>query len=68
MLDHEIKVSNELLKRHRTKEFKAKGVAGAEGQGELSKYVETNGWIPCEANVHISNIEELISKRKSGDS
>ena len=60
VLDHEIKVSNDLLKRHGMKEFQTKGVAGAEGQRELAEYVETDGWIPCEANVHISNIEELI--------
>lgn len=61
VLDHEIKVSNDLLKRYRTKEFQAKRVAGAESQSELAKYIETDGWIPCEANVHISNIEGLIN-------
>lgn len=60
VLDQEIKASNELLKKHRIKQFKAKGVVGAEAQSELAKYIETDGWIPCEATVHISNTEELI--------
>lgn len=61
VLDHELKSSNEILKRNKTQEFKAKGVTGADTQENLCKYIETDGWIPCDANVHISNIEGLIN-------
>ena len=60
VLDHELKMSNEILKGNNTQEFKAKGVTGAETQENLCKYIETEGWIPCDTNVHISNTEDLI--------
>ena len=27
---------------------------------ELCRYVKTYGWFPCDANIHISNIEGVI--------
>lgn len=59
-LDHEIKLSNEVLCRNGDKSFQSEGVSGAGSQEELCKYIETEGWMPCDANIHISNIESLI--------
>lgn len=60
-LNHEIKSSNDLLKSINPQIcFKAKSVAGAESRAELSKYIKPDGWMPCDANIHISNVEHLI--------
>lgn len=40
--------------------FKARRVSGAGAREELCKYVKTYGWFPCDANIHISNIEGII--------
>ena len=40
--------------------FRVSKVKGAESREALSKYVKTKGWIPCDANIHISNIEAII--------
>ena len=60
VLDHEIKASNELLRKHRIDEFQAKRVCGAESRQNLSRYIKTDGWMPCDASIHISNVEGLI--------
>jgi hypothetical protein len=61
ILDHELKTSNELLKKNNIAEFQAKGVSGAGSKEELRKYIETEGWEPYDAFVHISNVEKLIT-------
>ncbi|MCI8781354.1 MAG: hypothetical protein HFH70_11870 [Lachnospiraceae bacterium] len=60
VLDHEIKSSNVVLNRNAVSAFQSKGVSGAESQEMLCKYIETEGWMPCDANIHVSNIENLI--------
>lgn len=60
VLDHEIKSSNGLLRKYHISEFQAKGVSGAESRQNLSKYIKTDGWVPCDANIHISNVEGVI--------
>lgn len=40
--------------------FQARRVSGAGSREELCKYVKTYGWFPCDANIHISNIEGVI--------
>jgi PKD repeat protein len=60
VLDHEIKISNALLKKYKINQFQAKGVSGAESRQNLSQYIQTDGWIPCDTNIHISNVEGLI--------
>ena len=60
ILDQEIKASNTCLKKHGIQVFQAKGVSGAESQEELSKYIKTIDWMPCDANIHISNVERLV--------
>lgn len=61
VLNHELKVSNEVLKLNNIKEFQAHSVTGADSQEHLCRYIETDGWMPCNASVHISNIEGLIN-------
>lgn len=60
ILDHELKKSNELLKKKSIDEFRAKGVSGAGSKEELKKYIKTEDWEPYDAFVHISNVEKLI--------
>lgn len=60
VLDRELKASNEVLSKHNIEQFQAKAVSGADSRKSLSRYIETEGWIPCDAVIHISNVEELI--------
>lgn len=60
VLNRELKNANELLNRNNICEFQAQSVAGADSQEKLSRYIETDGWIPCNASVHITNIEGLV--------
>lgn len=60
ILNHELQTSNELLRKKGLIQFKAKSVCGAGSREALGKYIKTNGWEPYDANVHISNVEDLI--------
>ncbi|MGF7233318.1 HD domain-containing protein [Arachidicoccus sp.] len=40
--------------------FKIKRVKGADSIESMAAYIEAIGWKPCSANVHISNIENII--------
>lgn len=60
VLDHELRSSNELLRKKGIPEFKAQSVCGANSREELSKYIQTSGWKPFDACVHISNVEDII--------
>lgn len=62
VLDHELKSSNELLKRKNIPQFQVQGVSGAESREALSRYIKTEGWTPCDATLHVSNVEDLVSK------
>lgn len=57
--DNELKSSNELL-RIDGLEFPHDGVSGASSKEALAKYVETEGWKPCNFGVHTSNVKTLI--------
>ena len=62
VLNNEIKSSNRLLKSINPDLcFQAKEVAGAYSREELSQYIRTENWTPCEATIHISNVADLIS-------
>lgn len=43
MLNHELKVSNELMKRNNICEFQVHSVTGADSQEHLCQYIETDG-------------------------
>lgn len=60
---HEINSSNELLRnrgRQTAPEFKVKRVIGSESVEELVKYLRVDGWMPCGAKPHVSNVESLV--------
>ena len=61
VLNNELTSSNQLLESIDSRLcFQAKEVTGAYSKTELSKYIRTDGWIPCESNIHISNVVNLI--------
>jgi hypothetical protein len=41
-------------------QFQVKGVSGANSRQALAKYIKTNGWVPCDVSVHISDVAHLI--------
>ena len=60
VLNHELHDANELLKKYNYPQFQAKEVCGYKSRESLSKYIMTDGWKPFDAQIHISNVEELI--------
>lgn len=56
--DRELKSCEDILEGD--ERFLCKKVAGATSKTELCKYIKTEGWIPKNANIHISNIQSLI--------
>jgi len=60
IFDEELKKSNNLLIANHIKEFPHNGVSGANSKEDLAKYIETEGWQPCNFGVHTSNIKNLI--------
>lgn len=62
---HEIASSNELLRnrsRQNAPEFKVKRVSGAESIEKLVRYLRVEGWMPCGAKPHVSNVESLVKE------
>jgi len=62
---HEIASSNELLRnraRQTAPEFKVKRVSGSESIEELVRYLRVDGWMPCGAKPHVSNVESLVKE------
>lgn len=60
VLNNEIKGSNECLKNHGMQEFQIKRIKGADSQERLAEQIKTTGWKPCNACIHISDVENLI--------
>lgn len=62
MIEKEIRSSNALLESRRTEtpQFKVKRVKGIESPELMSKYVQTEGWHPCVAEIHVGNLENLV--------
>ncbi|KAB0685368.1 HD domain-containing protein [Burkholderia territorii] len=61
----EIDSSNELLRlrnRASSPEFAVKRVKGAASTVELTKYLRVEGWTPCNAKPHVSNVESLVKE------
>jgi hypothetical protein len=63
MIEKEIRSSNALLesKQIRTQQFQAKRVKGIESPELMGNYIQTEGWNPCVAEVHVGNIESLVN-------
>lgn len=62
VFDEELKKSNNLLKTiDKDLVFPRTGVMGANSKEELSEYIKTEGWQPCNIGVHASNINAMIT-------
>lgn len=64
LLDKEIKASQEAIREYLTDvpEFYIEGVKGVESPAAISEFIETKGWLPIASELHVSNIESLVSK------
>lgn len=64
LVEQEIRASNSLLLSRDLPEcsppFRTQRIAGADSPSALSEYVRVNGWRPCSARIHVSNIEGLV--------
>src|SRR5258708_6434006 len=65
VLDAEIRASNNLLLSRVQKDssspaFNMQRVTGANAPSELSKSIETDGWTPTSARIHVGNLERLV--------
>ncbi len=63
MIEKEIRSSNALLesKQIKTQQFQIKRVKGVESPELMGNYIQTDGWNPCMAEVHVGNIESLVN-------
>lgn len=65
LLDGELRSANDLLRSRVQREssspaFKIQRVTGANSPIELSKSIETNGWVPTNAKLHVGNVQRLV--------
>lgn len=63
MINYELRTVNTLLKNREipsTPEFRVKRVKGADSLEELTRSVQVEGWKPCKAEPHVSNVESLV--------
>lgn len=65
VLDAEIRASNNLLLSRVQRDssspaFRMQRVTGANVPSELSKSIETDGWTPTSARIHVGNMERLV--------
>ncbi|SDA61218.1 Histidine kinase-, DNA gyrase B-, and HSP90-like ATPase [Algoriphagus alkaliphilus] len=57
----EIRSSNKILEgKNSNSSFKIKAIEGINSPSEMSKFIKTKNWTPCAAQVHASNIENLV--------
>jgi hypothetical protein len=76
LVDREIAASNKLLaarpQRDSSPQFKVRKVLGAGAPETMSEYIRARGWQPCSAQLHVGNIERLVTslggKNLYGDS
>lgn len=66
VVDREIRQSNSLLRSrarpNTAPEFQAKRVIGADSIEELIHQLPVDGWTPCSAQPHVSNVESLVKE------
>jgi len=63
MIDKELRLANALLKargRPSAPEFRVKRVTGVDSFGDLTHHLRVDGWSPCKAEPHVSNVESLV--------
>jgi hypothetical protein len=66
LADKEIRASNALLEARKVVQasppFRVRRIKGTEAPERLAEYIETEGWNPCPVNIHVSNVEKLVSE------
>lgn len=63
LIDREIRASNALLNELGVQEappFACKGVSGVDSPRLMSAYLRVSGWQPCNAELHVGNVEGLV--------
>ena len=63
-LDKELRQCEAVLASSTTssRSFKSKSVAGAGNVIELTKFIQTKGWVPTNSSIHVSDVTALVSK------
>ena len=66
VLDAEISASNKLLSsrvqgNNGSPAFQIQRVSGANSPYDLNKSIETDGWTPTSAKIHVGNLERLVN-------
>jgi hypothetical protein len=59
MIDRELSLVSDLLERLDLPRFEVSGVIGAESPRLLAKHIETEGWIPVNARIQVSDPTHL---------
>jgi len=62
MIDKELRNVELALNESNRESFEAKGVKGVESPERLSKHVRVSGWVPVNANIHVSNLPKLVKQ------
>lgn len=60
MVDKELKQVDALLADTTLSRFAARGVAGVDDPARLAKWITTDGWLPVDTQVRISNVRKLV--------
>ena len=60
MIDKELRQTDALLADHAMNRFKAKRVFGIESPERLSSLIQSEGWAPIDAFVHIGDLPKII--------
>lgn len=61
-LDRELVGSDSVLSDCLRSRFVARGVQGAEDASRLCRWVQTDGWVPVDSKVRVSDVAELASR------
>jgi hypothetical protein len=60
----ELQASNALLKSRNLDSappFRMQRITGTESAERMAQHIEADGWEPCSAKIHVSNIQHLVS-------
>ncbi len=60
MIDRELRQVDMLLADVGAKRFAAQGVVGADSPAGLARKLRTNGWLPVDARIRVSNVPALV--------
>jgi hypothetical protein len=61
-LDRELTGTDAILTDCYRPKFRVRGVQGAEDAPRLSKWVKTDGWVPVDTRIRVSDVAELASR------